>query len=199
MLVDPDGRKVVDGNGNEVGIKIVSIGENKYTLEYTFANNTSQEIQNEFFVNSGSLFNDMVEIEEGRKAINNAKNSVEKIHYTIANGDENNARTTENGEIIGGVTKDIKNKDGKYMYTQVTIYEGSAKLWKSKNKFDQNKLTVNQKIATNAIHETFHATNETDINARKEERPLTPEEHKGAYDSGNKAGFEYGIINKAYE
>jgi len=199
ILKDPDGKKIVDANGNEVSITIVNTGENKFSLQYTFAENTQQEVQDEFMSNTGRLFSLMVEIEEGRNAIDKAVKSEEKIHYTIASGTEEDARINEGGEIIGGTTKDIKDKNGNYSHTQITVYEGSAKLWKSKNKFDQNKLTADQKMATNTVHETYHATNQIDIKARKEERRLTTEEHKGAYNSGNQAAFEYGVKNKAYE
>ena len=198
MLVDPNGKEIIDGKGNRVEVFYKKNSDGKYDISFNFVPNTSQETKDSFMEHGGYILSGMVEIESGRKYIDEANNSKEKIHLVVIRGSENEARISKNGEVIGGSTLDRKNK-GEYKFTQITMYEGSAKYWVKKNKFNQNKLSAFQKLITNAIHEFHHAISELDISARKENRLLTNKEHKGAYEAGKKAAFEFGILNGAYE
>ena len=196
-LIDIWGDSVVDGNGNIVQVTI-SQNNSNYSVSFEFSEGTSDDVKKNFMENGGKLIEGMVETETGRDYIKKANDSEEMIHYTIVKGTEDEPRINSEGGIVGGTTKDVK-KDGVYKYTQVTVYEGSAKFWKKRNKFDQNKLTAFQKMITSAVHETHHAVSQPDISARKAKRKLTNQEHQGAYNAGYNTAYEYGILNGAYD
>jgi RHS repeat-associated protein len=194
-LIDINGDSIIDGKGNVVNITINEV-EGKHSVSYQFAEGTSDEVKESFMENAGSLFETMVDTETGRESIIEANNSENLIHYSISD----DIFVTDAGEVVGGQTKDIMNPKTGKLYSQITVYKGSAQYWVNNNKFNQNKLTLEQKMATNAGHETYHATNSVDLYVRRVlQRQLTNKEHRGAYEVGNKMSFEFGLLNRAYD
>jgi len=196
-FIDINGDSVVDSKGNIVNITVNNNNGN-YSVSFDFAAGTSDEVKKVFMENGGKLIEGMALTETGRTYIHKAIVSEEKIHYSIVEGTEDEPRMGDGGAVVGGTTKDVK-KDGVYQYTQITVYEGSARYWKKRNKHDQNNLTYFQKMVTNAVHETHHAVSQPDISARKAGRRLTTKEHEGAYNAGHDTAFDFGILNGAYD
>ncbi|MGD9494458.1 MAG: RHS repeat-associated core domain-containing protein [Bacteroidales bacterium] len=192
--IDINGDSVIDGNGNIVNMTILLEKDDQYRVTYQFAENTSDEVKQEFMKNTGRLFNEMVKIEEGRTQIEAAVSSEEHLRYWISP----EKCTNKDGDLVGGTTVDKKLPDGQ-IYTLITIYEGSAKEY-VKNDGNYDRLTVNQKMATNAGHETYHATNSYDIHVRRDlGRNLTAKEHEGAYTISYIMSSQFGMKNKGYE
>ena len=199
-FIDPDGNDIVDAKGHKVQIRIKTTKNGSFIATYKFTNNTSQNTKTKFMNNAGRFINEAIKIPTGRKYVNAAKESNEKIHYTIS-GDKS---FDDKGDIQLGITKDMRDEKGEIIKTSVTIFEGSIKKASTSGVGNQlyklTKLNDDQKVAVTGIHETHHATNPKDIKVRREERrKLTPEEHEAAYSAGQLSAIEFGDNNKAYE
>ncbi|MBI9036216.1 MAG: hypothetical protein JEZ03_17285 [Bacteroidales bacterium] len=191
MYIDPDGQVVVDANGNEVVVEQNKDGN--YTGNYTFAEGTSQEVQDQFMANGGTLLSEMMTIETGTEYVTAAVQSEENIHYTISEAAPKSSSGSGNRRLAG--TKDVKGADGSIEKTQVTIYKGSIEQSMESGNLD-SRLSVEQNMAARAVHETHHATNKDDIKVRREQGPgkLSKSQHQNAYNAGNNATFEFQLL-----
>ncbi len=194
--IDPDGRVIVDQNGNVVVVEQDSDGN--YTGNFSFAEGTSQEVQKQFMDNGGTLLQEMMTIETGIEYVTAAVQSEEKIHYTIS--EDTKLSSTGSGNRKYGGTKDVPNAEGGIEKTQITIYKGSIEGAMADGKLD-SRLSVNQNMAAAAVHETHHATNKDDIKVRREQGPgnLSKTQHQNAYNAGYKAIFEFKLLKGLIE
>jgi RHS repeat-associated protein len=88
MLVDPDGRRFIDANGNRVKVRVKKDG----TIKYKFKKGTSEIIKEDFYDNHAEVFKSLSKTNKGRKEIN-FMNRIKTIIKIIPNygdyGDRN--------------------------------------------------------------------------------------------------------------
>jgi len=189
-FIDPDGQVIVDANGNEVVVEQDKDG--KYTGNYTFAEGTSQEVQDQFMANGGTLLSEMMTIETGTEYVTAAIESEENIHYTISEAAPNSSFGVV--KMLAG-TRHIEGSDGSIEKTQITIYKGSVQEKMAEGKLD-SRLSVEQNMAVRAVHETHYATNKDDIKVRREQGygAMSDKQHQNAYNAGSVATFEFQLL-----
>ena len=198
LYIDPDCEDVIDANGNVVQIEINENEDGRYVANYTFAEGTSEDVQNSFMDNAGRFINEAIQIETGREYVNAAIDSDEKLNYEISTDESYDA----NGDLRLGTTQDQRGDNGEISHTNITIFEGSINLASQAGNqlYELTNLSQDQKVAVTGIHETHHATNPTDIRIRRiERRPFTPAEHAPAYRAGTISAIEFGELNNAFD
>ncbi len=183
--IDPDGKRIVDSNGNEVKVSTSTDKNGKRQASYSFAEGTKKSVIRKFNRNGGRIINSMVNSDKGLEMVNKAVESKDNIHFNISDltksdrlGEtsvKSSNYAVENGEVT------LVNKD-----IEVTVFLGSIS-----NALDENNTAVNalgesyqelwKDLNFNDIiggvggHEIHHALNDMDKNYR-----VNPEEHKPA-------------------
>jgi len=210
---DPDGRTIVDANGNEVGIEYEEDKKGREIVKFNFAEGTSKKVMRKFNNNAGYLIKEAVKSDIGKEVVKSAVDSDDNIHINYSTG----TNRTKGGKLHLGVTKVVSTSTGwdkeKNMPTEtvnnidITVWGGSitefsgldTELLKGsmgkniRQLWDDNNLTFGQKIGSVAIHELTHATTPSHLNKRRE---LTSTEHAIAYKNEEIAIKEYGKKNK---
>lgn len=210
IFVDPDGKIIIDSDGNEVNVKISYNKEyDSYSATFEFAKGTSGKVKRDFKKNGGRIISAMIQVENARNLVQMAIESKDKIHYNLT--DEDNVtleRTTQkdgktnvklNGEMGSAVpyTLSVYNPNGVIVKNvferfEVNVHLGSIRTMKE---YDGKNLTIDERIAITGSHETYHATADAEyIKEDNDEMPRDSERHKGAYDAGEKTENE--ILDK---
>ena len=213
-LRDEGGDIVVDSKGNPVTIR-VSINESGlYTATFSFVDGSDQAVIDDFEANGGYIIRSMIQVPSGQEMVTGAMLSRDKIHYNLDPG-SSGKRTS----LKYGTTKlrqhivfdELGQPIGAESIIQVFVFLGDIELssklglegfqansMKIEEDWRASKLSLEQKVGTVAIHETFHATNEYDVNELKEGRTIAKHDpmHKPAYEIGERATKEYGELNK---
>jgi len=84
MLIDPDGREIVDGNGHAVTISSpVKQKDGSYTTAFKFAKGTSDYVKKTFMNNGGRAIKAAIQVQTGREQVAKAQASKDKITITI--------------------------------------------------------------------------------------------------------------------
>ena len=205
---DPDGRQIVDANGNIVKVLINEDADGNKTASFEFAEGTNKKTIRKFNRNGGKVINSMIGTDTGSELVNAAIESKDNIHISISSEIRINALgstksvgvnsiVTESGEIAE-VNRNI----------EVTIYAGTVDLLtnpesqgfelsnigeKTQNTMDlwkENSLTRDQKIASVGGHELYHATK------GNRGAPESDSQHQKAWDAGDIIIKEFGKKNK---
>jgi len=200
---DPDGRQIVDANGNVVKVLINEDDEGNRTASFEFAEGTKKSVIRKFNRNGGKLINKLAETKKGTSLINDAIASKDHIHINLSS----EVRSDRVGDTRGEDVLDFKTNETRENI-EVTVYQGSIELVRyptneaDKNSeagqitirtldlWKNNNLTRSQKAASVLGHELHHATKDRGIN-----RKLTREEHQGAYNSEEIIIKEFGKKN----
>ena len=203
---DPDGRQIVDANGNIVKVLINEDDEGNRTASFEFAEGTKNNVIRKFNRNAGKPINTLIGSDTGNDLVKDAIASEDHIHITLSSEvrtDRLGATTKQ--DVIDGKTRE-KRQD-----IQVTVYQGSidavtrptdeatkateiGKLTiKTLDLWKDNKLNKDQKAASVFGHELHHATKDAAM-----KRKLTRQEHlQGAYNSEEIIIKEFGAKNKS--
>ncbi|WP_305983550.1 RHS repeat-associated core domain-containing protein [Roseivirga thermotolerans] len=195
---DPDGRKIVDANGNEVAVDIEEDEDGNRVASYTFAEGTSKKVMRKFKNNAGRVISQAVQTEKGLEKIYDALDSGDNISIEISS-----STASTGGALQLGSTRATKVKtdgDGnRTMDIMVTIYNGSikdlsgldpnnypdldSKSKETRKLWNENYLTSEQKIGAVGVYEISHATQGTDKKAMATGRPLSNADHQKAYEN----------------
>ena len=188
IFIDPDGKKVIDTNGNEVIVEKNKDGN--FSGNFTFAKGTSQEVQDQFMQNGGALIKTMLTIETGTEYVTAAVESEEKIAYTISDGEAK----IGTGELKLGGTNDVIGDNGNIEKTEVTVHRGSVEKSMA-NGTNDSRLSTEQNMAAVAVHETHHATDKGDIKVRREIGVgKLGAQHRNAYNAQDRATLDFQIL-----
>jgi hypothetical protein len=187
-FIDPDGKKVIDANGNEVVVEKNKDGN--YSGNFTFAKGTSQEVRDQFMQNGGALIKTMLTIETGTEYVTAAVESEEKIAYTISAGEAK----IGTGELKLEGTNDVIGDNGNIEKTEVTIHRGSIEKSMANGTTD-SRLSIEQNMTAVAVHETHHATNKDDIKVLREQGVgKLGAQHRNAYNAQDRATLDFQIL-----
>jgi len=171
MLVDPDGREIVDGNGHAVTISSpVKQKDGSYTTAFKFAKGTSDYVKKTFMNNGGRAIKAAIQVQTGREQVAKAQASKDKITITILPVVK--TESIEGGEstLFGATQPGLPKEEGqKGENITVFILEGSINL-----KLDSEFKGVEKEQAIGVVtgHELEHATSENKVGHgdAKEER-----------------------------
>jgi len=205
---DPDGKQIVDANGNIVKVLINEDDEGNRTASFEFAEGTKNNVIRKFNRNAGKLINTLIGTDKGTSMVKDAEAANDHIQVTLSS----EVRTdrlgaTQREEVVDANLNKIRED------IEVIVYQGSIDalsrptdetvkasevgkqtiktldLWKA------NKLNRNQKAASVFGHELHHATKD---GGRKTK--LSWLEHlNGAYSSEEVIVKEFGDKNKGKE
>ena len=155
---DPDGRKIVDADGNVITYEVGDDGN------LIWSDNVTEDVRR--------IGNALYQTEKGLEMLNQARDSDINISFAISSGskpggDESRGTTTYS---INGFTED---SDGNYSIesASITIWEGTIKKYMEESNSDYFKilraaelLIDDQALAATAGHEIIHATDQGNIN-----------------------------------
>jgi RHS repeat-associated protein len=209
---DPDGRKIVDANGNEVGIEIGEDKKGRQTISYTFAEGTSKKVMRKFRRNAGFVLKQAIQTAKGMEVVKDAIDSNDNIHINYSSS----TKRSKNGSLHLGATRMVSTRTPfdpnnnkplpKERNIEVNIWAGSINELSSLDKryllnsqskqtrelWDKNKLSHYQKVGAVGVHELTHATTPAHLTLR---RKLTTTEHAIAYKNEEEAIKQYGKKN----
>ncbi len=171
--IDPDGRQIVDRNGNVVGVNINEDENGNRSVNFTFADGTSQETIDHFNENAGVVVNSMLATSIGIEQINEMVNS--DVMISVIMSDERMVYTNEQGQQVvrfGGTTiTGYSEENGQFVATSatMTIYGGSVGLIAAQTRSLSGKLGLFQQagrsgtIGSVGVHESVHASDPQNI------------------------------------
>jgi RHS repeat-associated protein len=191
-FIDPDGRKIVDKNGNEVEVEVNEDKDGNKTASYTFAEETKKSVIRKFNRNAGKAINSLINTEKGNELVNGAIESVDNISINLSSESPKDRLAQSKSTLIREDDEgNLLSKD-----IEVTIFTGSIRgltdspdfndteqkdLVKKrtqniKNLWKKNKNSFIQKIAAATGHELYHTVFERAV-------PPSVSEHQKAYDA----------------
>ena len=202
---DPDGRQIVDANGNIVKVLINEDDEGNRIASFEFAEGTKNNVIRKFNRNAGKLISTLIGTDTGTGLVKDAVASEDHIHITLSSEVRSDRLgSTNRGDVLDPITNEMRED------IEVTVYQGSIdaitrptdeavktsevgkQTIKTLDLWKENKLNRYQKAASVFGHELHHATKEDGTRKR------TWQEHlDGAYRSEEIIIKEFGAKNKS--
>ncbi len=201
-FIDPDGRRIVDRNGNEVKVTVNTDEDGNRTASYEFAKGTKKSTIRNFKRNAGKVIGAMIGSDKGLDLVNEAIESKDNISINLSSkvktdrlGDTSikvtrlNAQTGEEGpsdievNVYSGSIDTLTSLGASTNEETAITDEKTNKIldsWKS------NNLTRKQKIGSVGGHELYHAAVEKGRSNSEE----------GAENAEEVIAKEFGIQNK---
>jgi hypothetical protein len=201
-FVDPDGRTIVDKNGNEVKVTFDEDKKGNKTASYEFAEGTKNSVKRKFKRNAGKVIKATINSEKGEELVNAAIESKDNISINLSSkapsdrlgqtdvnlikidGDGNESRDIEVTIFTGTISNLTSSSD---ISSAKSIVEKRTQ--NIKNLWKKNKNTFSQKIGGVAGHELHHAAVERGKN-------VSTAEHQKAYNAEEVILKEFGTKNK---
>ena len=150
-LIDPDGRRIVDSNGNVI-----------YTHKGGWAANAPDD--------AVRLGNAMMGTWKGKTRFNAMVNANYPITLSISS--EDRTTTLENGSIryhLGEAKKNVNSSDKTITSVSITVFEGTMANFLQNgrnslaNEYRESTKTIEQALGAVGCHEGFHSTDQTNI------------------------------------